>query len=635
MTRLVSNSTELRAAIQAAKGTGFTAGALGDPIIELIGTGSFSSAITLGKRSSTNPAPFAYTGYTVQGAGSSAATSAELQDTRIFQQNIDSAFSPGTVQNLRLNYSSSSNGNALLSVTSTAARTLTIKNVDFTGTTTGWNGNGNLYMSLRSFNDTIAGRLNTTFTLDNVNVAITGQNNGFTTSPTTGGSAFFHNWNNTGVVTIKDSVFDEGGFRSSFNFYNFSAPASATAAPVNLISGNTFKRTTNANVRGEGNLLGNVNATLTSNTFQDGAYVDLYGTISGITFNNNTFDTIADGYGIRVTPPNPGSTPTFGGTNTFTGTGAALKYESEAGGTNDFINYSGTFSVGGKSFTRLLASGEGNDDLSSLAFTTSLNGQNVWISADAGNDSITSGLGNDSLNGGVGNDTLSGGAGNDTVSGGIGNDSLFGGVGDDTVDGDDGNDILAGGGGNDTLAGGNGTDSLGGGAGNDSLNGGDGNDTLNGVAGNDTLTGGTGADIFTWSNNDNNDTITDFSIGQNDQIRLGSVNFPGTTSLSSSLSDTAYHEVLTLAGLAATILSNKVTELAFDYTTAQADALINTGNGYLLFFDSTSLPSPGSGWLYYDNDWSDTIGRSAAIKLSNINTLGDLTAFSRFQFLEA
>ena len=165
--------------------------------------------------------------------------------------------------------------------------------------------------------------------------------------------------------------------------------------------------------------------------------------------------------------------------------------------------------------------------------------------------------------------------------------------------------------------------------------GGDGNDILEGSAGNDTLTGGTGADIFKWTNNDNNDTITDFSIGQNDQIRLGSVNFPGTTSLSPSLSAGAYQEVATLGDLATTSLNTKVTELAFNYTTAQADGLINTGNGYLLFFDSTSLPSPGSGWLYYDNDWSNTTGRSAAIKLSNITTPGDLAAFSRFQFLEA
>ena len=581
----VNTGTELRSAIQAI-GTS-------DPI-ELQGTGSFSSAITLGKRSSTNPAPFPFTGYTVQGAGSSAATSATLQDTQIYQQNTDSAFLPGTVQNLTLNYSSSSNGKPLLSIepkgAQTPEQTLTIKNVDFTGTTTGWDSNGNLYMSLRSFSNT--NPLKTTFTLDNVNVSIKGQNNGFTTSPTTGGSAFLHNWNNSGLVTIKDSIFDEGGFSSSFNFYNFGTLAST---PTNVISGNTFKRTTNANVRDQGNLLGNVNATLTSNTFQDGAYIDLYGTISGITFNNNTFDTIANGYGIRVTPPNPGGTPTFGGTNTFTGTGAALKYESAAGGTDDFINYSGTFSVGGKSFTRLLASGEGDDNLSSAGFIASLAGQNSWISADAGNDIITSNNGNDSLNGGDGNDSLTSNAGLDTLDGGAGNDSLFGGGGVDI------------------------------------LNGGADNDSLVGASGNDTLTGGTGADIFQWNTGDNTDTITDFSIAENDQMRLGTAPFANTAPTDPVLNPFDYQTVLTPAALAAANLNGKVTEVGFAYTTTQANSLTRPAgqNGYLLFFDTTSNTS----WLYFDNNWA-TVGGRTAIHLPNINTLGALTACNNTQFRE-
>jgi len=610
MTRLVSNSTELRAAIQAAKGTGFTAGALGDPIIQLTGAGSFSSAITLGKQSSTNPAPFAYTGYTVEGAGSSADTSAELQDTRIFQQNIDSAFSPGTVQNLRLNYSSSSNGNPLLSVSSPAARILTIKNVDFTGTTTGWNGNGNLYMSLRSFNDTIAGRLNTTFTLDNVKVSITGQNNGFTTSPTTGGSAFFHNWNNTGVVTIKDSVFDEGGFRSSFNFYNFSAPASATAAPVNLISGNTFKRTTNANVRGEGNLLGNVNATLTSNTFQDGAFVDLYGNMNGITFAGkalpfgspatpNTFATIAGGYGIRITQT-PGSgiaarsgSPVFTGQNKFTGTGLALKYVNSAAYVNatpathgNLVNVQNTageataFEVehngASRTYQRLIASGQAAD---SVIFSgTANNTISTWMSGDDGNDTLVSANANDCLLGGSGDDSLTGNNGLDILDGGSGNDHLIGG------------------------------------------------------SGNDTLIGGSGADQFWYTNGQESDIITDFSRTETDQMRLGDVAFTGTTA-GSTLAAGAYQ---TLSSLTPSNLFNlKVTELTSNYSQASANSftLASGGTtvaqrGYLLFFDSGTNTS----WLYYDADWRNTTGRQAAMQLTNITTLSALTAFDQNQF---
>jgi Ca2+-binding RTX toxin-like protein len=575
MTRSVSNSTELRAAIQAAKGTLFTPGAVGDPIIQLTGTGSFSSAITLGKQSSTNPAPFAYTGYTVEGAGSSADTSAQLEDTRIFQQNIDSAFSPGTVQNLKLNYSSSSNGNALLSITSTAARTLTIKNVNFTGTTTGWSSNGNLYMSLRSFSNTSP--LNTTFTLDKVKVEITGQNNGFTTSPTSGGSAFFHNWNNAGVVTIKDSVFDEGGFRSSFNFNNFGTLTTTppNTPPNNIISGNTFKRTTNANVRDEGNRLQNVTATLSSNTFSDGSYIDLYQTISAITFNSNTFNTIAGGYGIRVTSPESGS-PTFLGTNAFTGSGLALKYVSATA--NSSINYTGSFTVtdaatgpSGKSFGRLVAGGQAND--TNLTFATG--SVNTWISGDSGNDSIVSAAGNDYLIGGAGNDRLTANDGLDTLDGGSGNDILIGGIG------------------------------------------------------NDTLIGGAGADQFTYLTTQQTDTITDFSISDGDQMRLGSVTFANTSS-GNTLAASDYQTVSSLTS--STAMNNKVTELTTNYSVASANTFTVTGaaavNGYLLFFDSPTNTS----WLYYDNDWRESGTRQAAMHLTNITSLSGLTAFDQTEF---
>jgi Ca2+-binding RTX toxin-like protein len=604
MTRLVSNSTELRTAIQAAKGTSFTPGAVGDPIIELTGTGSFSSAVTLGKRSSTNPAPFAYTGYTIQGASSSLATSATLQDTQIYQQNTDSAFLPGTVQNLTLNYSSSSNGKPLLSIDPKGAQTptqsLTIKNVDFTGTTTGWTSNGNLYMSLRSFSNT--NPLKTTFTLDNVNVSIKGQNNGFTTSPTTGGSAFFHNWNNSGVVTIKDSTFDEGGFRSSFNFYNTGALAST---PTNVISGNTFKRTTSANVRDQGNLLGNVTATLTSNTFQDGAYVDLYGNMSGITFAGkaipsgspttpNTFATIAGGYGIRVTET-PGSgiaarsgSPVFTGQNKFTGSGLALKYVNSAAYLNatpsthgNLVNVSNTandataFEVehngASRTYQRLIASGQNND---SVIFSGAANNAiNTWISGDDGNDTLVSANANDCLLGGSGNDSLTGNNGLDILDGGSGNDSLIGG------------------------------------------------------SGNDTLIGGAGADQFYYTNNQESDIITDFSRTDLDQMRLGDVSFASTTT-GQTLNTGAYQTLSSLTSAA--ILNNRVTELTFNYSKASALLFTTTTlqKGYLLFFDSSSSTS----WLFYDTDWRDTSGRQAAMELTNITTLSALTAFDQNQF---
>jgi Ca2+-binding RTX toxin-like protein len=623
-----ANSTELRTRIQSANGS--------DSIINLTAA-TIYNVTTLAKTPSNKTQPaVAFSGYTIQssvpltppaqGASSSIELTRDFSNTRIYQQNIDGPYSPGLIKDVELTYSSGTD--ALLSATT---GNFNLTNVKITGTHSGWAGNGSKYLSLTSFNP--AAPITVPLTLTNVSVDITGQQ-GFDGVTGTGGSAFLHSWNNNGPVSITNSIFDEAGFKSSFHIFNFDPIASSL---TNVISGNSFGRSSNANVRSEeGNFLGNVKATLTNNTFKEGSYVDLYADVSGITFNNNTFATIAGGYGIRATksPTNidglTGS-PTFTGTNTFTGPGLALKYVSTAGGTNDFINYSGTFSVGGNTFSRLIASGQGNDNLSSGTFTTPLIGLNAWISADAGDDSITSSTGNDYLNGGDGNDTLSSVNGSDTISGGNGNDSLLGGGGDDSLSGDDGNDTLIGGTGSDTLAGGNGTDTISGNAGADILDGGADNDTLVGGTGNDTLTGGTGADIFQWNTGDNTDTITDFSIAENDQMRLGTAPFANTAPTDPVLNPFDYQTVLTPAALAAANLNGKVTEVGFAYTTTQANSLTRPAgqNGYLLFFDTTSNTS----WLYFDNNWA-TVGGRTAIHLPNINTLGALTAFNNTQFRE-
>jgi len=585
-----ANSTELRTEIQAWSEF--------NPPIDLTAA-TIYSVTTLAKKSSfsVNPPPFS--GYTIQssvaltppaqGASSSIDLTRDFSNTRIYQQNIDGPYSPGLIKDVELTYSSGSD--ALLSATTGS---FALNNVKITGTHGGWAGNGNNYFSLINKDPFSASPtpIAVPLVLTNVTVDISGQGNGF--DGTNGGSAFLHSWNNNGPVSITNSIFDESGFASTLNLLGTGPSPSGSYT----ITNNNFNRNTtpaNRTVRPEGNRLQNVNATLTNNTFTQGSYIDLYGNISQITFNNNTFDTIANGYGIRVTPPNPGGTPTFGGTNTFTGTGTALKYVSATGGTGDFINYSGTFSVGGKPFTRLLASGEGNDNLSSAGFIASLAGQNAWISADAGNDIITSNNGDDSLNGGDGNDSLTSNAGLDTLDGGAGNDSLFGGGGIDI------------------------------------LNGGADNDSLVGGSGNDTLTGGTGADIFQWQTGDSTDTITDFTIGQNDQMRLGSAPFANTNPADPVLNPSDYQTVASLAALNAANLNGKVTEVGFAYTTAQANSLTRPAgqNGYLLFFDTTSNTS----WLYYDNNWATTGGRTA-INLPNINTLGALTAFNNTQFLE-
>jgi len=497
-----ANSTELRTEIQAWSEF--------NPPIDLTAA-TIYSVTTLAKKSSfsVNPPPFS--GYTIQssvaltppaqGASSSIDLTRDFSNTRIYQQNIDGHYSPGLIKDVELTYSSGSD--ALLSATTGS---FALNNVKITGTHGGWAGNGNNYFSLINKDPFSASPtpIAVPLALTNVTVDIAGQGNGF--DGTNGGSAFLHSWNNNGAVSITNSIFDESGFASTLNLLGTGPSPSGSYT----ITNNNFNRNTtpaNRTVRPEGNRLQNVNATLSGNTFSQGSYIDLYGTISGITFNNNTFNTIADGYGIRVTSGQTGA-PTFLGTNAFSGPGLALKYVSATAGTN--INYTGTFTVtdaatgpSGKTFTRLIATSQASDNIN---FNAGLAGASAWISADDGNDSITSGTGNDYLLGGAGNDTLNGNTGADILDGGTGTDSLNGGNGIDTLFGGDGND---------TLVGGSGTDDLYGGLGNDRLTG-----------------GNSEADRFYFDTalnaTTNLDTITDFKAGGfADTIRLSSAIFTG------------------------------------------------------------------------------------------------------------
>ena len=97
-----------------------------------------------------------------------------------------------------------------------------------------------------------------------------------------------------------------------------------------------------------------------------------------------------------------------------------------------------------------------------------------------------------------------------------------------TLKGSSKNDTLIGGKGADVLIGNSGSDSLSGGSGKDSLLGGVGADTLIGGKGNDTLTGGKGKDVFVYAKGDGNDTITDYTSGQ-DKIKITSGSISKTT----------------------------------------------------------------------------------------------------------
>ena len=537
-----ATSTELRTLIQNAN--------ILDPIINLTAlTPNVYSVTTLAKTPSNSSQPAVpFSGYTIQssvalsppaqGASTAAALTREFSNTRIYQQNIDGPYSPGLIKDVELIYSTGND--ALLSATT---GNFALSNVRFTGNHSGWAGNGNKYISLTSFN--AATPLNVPLSLTNVSVTISGQN-GF--DGTNGGSAFLHSWNNSGAVSITNSSFDESGFASTLNLLGTGALPSGNYT----ITNNSFNRTTNAlnrTVRPSGNRLQNVNATLSNNIFTQGSYLDLYGNISGITLTSNTFTTITNGYGIRITSPNTGAAPTLSGTNVFTGAGLALKYVNSTANTSYTLTTGGTITVGGITFVNLIAGGQSDDVISGTANVADwINGDdgNDSISGLAGNDFILGGAGNDTIEGGIGSDTLNGGTGTDTLSyasssaavtvdigantasggdaqsdvislfenligsasadtltgssaaniltGGAGADNMNGGIGNDTLDGGLDNDTLDGGANNDSLTGGVGLDSLLGGTGNDTLDGGLDNDTLDGGDGADSLIGGAGLD---------------------------------------------------------------------------------------------------------------------------------------------
>ena len=190
--------------------------------------------------------------------------------------------------------------------------------------------------------------------------------------------------------------------------------------------------------------------------------------------------------------------------------------------------------------------GGNGDDLLRGGWAVGTTVDGLW--GDAGNDTLLGELGFDLLDGGTGNDLLDGGdqsdnlygqAGNDTLRGGQGLDRLFAGDGNDFARGGSENDGLFGGAGNDTLNGESGNDRLFGESGADVLDGAAGNDTLLGGAGNDTLRGGTGNDVlsgnfnadrFVFTNNNGDDTITDFDA-LNDLEKIDLSNVTAITSM--------------------------------------------------------------------------------------------------------
>lgn len=552
----VTSSTELRTAIQ-------EAASVDDLVLQ--GAVSFSTVTSLGKRSPFTPPTVLQSGYIVRGSNTVLTSSATIQNTRIYQQNVDGSYAPGAVKNLTLNYSSASNGSPILSYNSTfgkSARSILIDNVAFTGTSSGWgNGNSGVYVSLLSSNANQPTQI--AFTLQGSSVALTGQ---------LGSSAFLRSWNNDAAIVLSANTFNEAGFNSSFNFLNYN-PTQKWGTYT--LTNNVFTRSTNATVRAESNKLGSVTATLTGNEFRLGSHLDLSGDVSTITFgDNNQFYTIPNGFGIRVTNTSTNpivGTPTFTGVTKFTSFGLPLKYVSTTAGAYSVVaSGGGTFSIDFAGtvviFDRLSAGSQVNDTIDFSA--TSIRN---WLNGDDGNDTIRGGSAVDYILGGSGNDSLYGGDGNDSILGGNNLDQLWGDLG---------------------------------------------NDTLNGAANDDTLTGGAGADRFMWMLSSSNDTITDFTTGNNDTIALSKVT--GTTFINTTLNNLlSASDYITKANLSDIVTgpvsntassSGKLTKITNGQTATAISGYTAASltTAYILVADSVSNVAR----LIYDADWSNTTGRT-------------------------
>jgi Ca2+-binding RTX toxin-like protein len=607
----VTTSTELRDAIQLAEP--------GD-VITLSGVGPFSVG-TLAKLTSTTLPTNPGGEYQIIGDGTPGQT---ISNTRIYQENIDGPNAPSVVQDLTLNYTSGTN--AILRATKGS---YTVDNVSFTGTHTGWAGNGNNYISLTVSNP-LTGSTSTnssSLIFKDSDVSINGiPGNGF--NGTSGGAAFIQSWNNEGEVTLSGNTFDESGYLAAFQFYNSPGTGSPNLG-MYTISDNTFLRTTNKTTRSRGERLENVSAILSGNSFNDGSFLDIYGESSGITIQTNTFNTIEGGYGIRATQVNTstGATllgmPVFSGVQTFTGPGLPLKYVSSvspSGGALMITNVGGIL-VNGKSFTRMSAGSQAADSITSLFGVT-----NDWVNGDDGDDTIDGGAANDCLFGGTGNDSIIGGTGNDTIEGGPGADILSGGTGTDILSYASSSGAVTVNLATNAVSGGDATgdvitgfEDFIGSAFADTFSGTTGSNSICGGMGNDTLTGAGGQDRFKWLSGDGSDTITDYlSTGvQFDYFVLQDIfnNTAGGAALNAS----DFQTRLTLNAIDDSTDDNKFIRITTTQTTAQINGLMkDIGPAYIMILNS-DIPVAQ---VYFDNDWNDTANRQLAFTLSNTTTIG-------------
>ena len=484
--------------------------------------------------------------------------------------------------------------NKIFAVGSVLGTLTAVKNTDTTGTGTGgqltWNYSVSAaaveYLAtgqtkVESFNITLNDQSGGTITKQ-IDVTITGTND----APTV-------------TTVLADITATEN---SAFN-YNFTIPA-GTFADVDNGDSLTYTATL---VDGAGNAISTPSwLAFTSNSgswnFSGTPRAGDVGTLKvKVTATDNNSASVSDTFDLVINPLN-----LTGNLNTANNLAGTASNNILTGGNLDDI-------LSGGAGNDTLYGNEGKDRLNGGDDNDTLYGgnSNDLLFGDAGNDILYGEAGNDNLNGGTGTDQLYGSIGDDMLNGDAGDDRLDGGDGNDRINAGDGNDTIVGGAGNDLFYGGTGddlflvnvdtpqgNDLVNGDAGIDTLDltgstaavnvnlakttaqtvspnlvltvlnlenvkGGSGNDTLSGNALNNTLMGGGGADKFSFGGTAiplvsslGVDTITDFTVAENDKIQLSKATF----------------SMLTTIG---TLAPDKFTQIA---SVTDADAAISVGS---------------------------------------------------------
>jgi Ca2+-binding RTX toxin-like protein len=178
-----------------------------------------------------------------------------------------------------------------------------------------------------------------------------------------------------------------------------------------------------------------VNATLQGNTFNNGSYLDLAGSLSNTSLFNNTFNTISGGQAIRFTQK-------------VTSSGAILDTTGLVLNGTVFNGYglpivNNDAAIATPSVVKVTSVGANNINLPNLGTFS----PDVFYAGGRFADTITDTDGTpDWINGGAGDDSIDGGDGDDWIIGGAGNDTITTGINSmDTIlyyDPSEGNDTI-------------------------------------------------------------------------------------------------------------------------------------------------------------------------------------------------